>query len=188
MRADRRVDPSATTFVMVRFFGASGVANAREPFISAPSAGRSGTSSKSVAFIVYAERSEASPVTPVLSSRYDRRPFVASLLRVDLPTQRPRLIDIDRALQPVHLNDDCQTDGGFSGGDGDDEDREDLSLERREAMRERHEVDVHRVHHQLDAHEYCDHVPAQDDADETDREECPGKHEIGFRARHSSPP
>src|SRR5712671_5140047 len=53
--AERNVDPSATTLVIVRFFGASGVANARDPLISAPSAGRSGTRSKSVAIVMLSE-------------------------------------------------------------------------------------------------------------------------------------
>src|SRR5438552_2536926 len=64
--AERNVLPIAKTFVIVRFFGCSGLANARAPLTSAPMAGRSGTSRSNVftavpPLSVYAERSEASP-------------------------------------------------------------------------------------------------------------------------------
>src|SRR5690349_16705893 len=58
-----------------------------------------------------------------------------------LAIQRPRFIDIDRAAQPVQLNDDRQSHRRLPCRDGDDEDREDLAFERRKAVREGDEVD-----------------------------------------------
>src|SRR5690242_14434583 len=106
MSAERPVVASAKKFVIARFFGVSGFANAREPLTSAPNAGSSTISSSALAI------------------------------------QRPRFIDIDRAAQPVQLNDDGQPHRRLPCRDGDDEDREDLPFERREPVREGDEVDV----------------------------------------------
>src|SRR3954453_22862653 len=55
---------------------------------------------------------------------------------VGLPIHRPRFIDIDRALQPVQLDDDREPHRGLPCCHGDDEDRENLSFQRWEAGRE----------------------------------------------------
>src|SRR5216684_4487376 len=106
MSAERKVVPRAMALVTALFFGVFGLAKARTPLSSAPSAGRSGMS------------------------------------RSRLAIQLPRLVDIDRAAQAVQLDDDGQTDGGFTGRHSDDEDREDLPFQVREALGEGNQVDV----------------------------------------------
>src|SRR5258706_13044770 len=85
--------------------------------------------------------------TPIGTGPVGTRSFAA--LRIflisTLPIQLPHLIDIHGALQAVQLNHESEADRGLPGRDGDDEDREDLPFERRELIRERHEVDVHGV-------------------------------------------
>src|ERR1043165_5326015 len=91
--AERAVEPRATMFVIARFFFSSGVAKARSPLRSAPSAGSSGIA-----------------------------------IRIQgLTIQLPRLVDVDRAAQPVELDDDGQPDGPLPRRHGDDEDGEDLT-------------------------------------------------------------
>src|ERR1043166_4858597 len=53
-----------------------------------------------------------------------------------LTIQLPRLVDVDRAAQPVERDDDGQPDGRLPRRDGDDEDGEDLPLQRAEARGE----------------------------------------------------
>src|SRR5260370_21051992 len=56
--------------------------------------------------------------------------------------QRPRVINVDRALEAIQLDDDGQADRGLPCRDGDDEDREDLAFQRRKMARESDHVDV----------------------------------------------
>src|SRR5258708_30799641 len=95
-----------------------------------------------------AARQLAPTCTGLLGTRSS--PFATLRVRiffVTLPIQLPNLIDIHGALEPVQLNHESEADRGLPCRDGDDEDREDLPLERRELIRERHEVDVHGVEH-----------------------------------------
>src|SRR5205085_6143365 len=98
--AESAVDPTATAFVIARFFGVSGHQNARKPLIAAPSAGSSGTRRSSQGLTI----------------------------------QLPRLVNVDRAAQPVQLNDDRESDRRLTRRDRDDEDREHLTFQRSESM------------------------------------------------------
>ena len=64
-----------------------------------------------------------------------------------------------------------EADGRFGRGDRDDEDREHLADRVLQLARERHQVDVHRVQHQLDRHEDDDDVAADHHADDADDEQ-----------------
>src|SRR5258706_15051476 len=64
-----------------------------------------------------------------------------------------------------------QADGGFGGGNGHDEKDEEESVDLMELASVGHEGEIHRVHHQLDAHEDGDAVLARQHATDADGEE-----------------
>src|SRR5581483_5995230 len=80
-------------------------------------------------------------------------------------------------------------DGGFRGGDGEDEEHEYLPRRVAEEVREADEVQVHREQHQLDRHEQPDQVPAvEEDADDAHRKEHRAEHQVvGEADRHCFP-
>src|SRR2546426_4129874 len=63
------------------------------------------------------------------------------------------LVEVDADPVAVDEQDDGQADADLGGGDGDHEQGEDLAGGGVEAGGGRHQVDVHGVEHQLDAHE-----------------------------------
>jgi hypothetical protein len=68
-------------------------------------------------------------------------------------------------------DDDAETDCGFSGRVGDDEEREDLAGYVAVDAREEDEIDVDGVEDQFDGHEHDDDVASRNHADTADEEE-----------------
>src|SRR5258707_10564499 len=79
-------------------------------------------------------------------------------LRASLPPHQIRFIHIDRVPVMKEGDENGQADGGFGGGDGHHEKDEKKSVDLVELARVGDEGEVHRVHHQLDAHEDGDAV------------------------------
>src|SRR5947209_14288712 len=75
------------------------------------------------------------------------------------PLQKVYLVNEDRLAVAVERDDEAEADGGFGGGDDDNEDREDLARHGVRApgvaqvAREGYEVQVRGVQNQLDGHE-----------------------------------
>src|SRR6185369_8453808 len=83
----------------------------------------------------------------VRGARKAREPLMSApragsrtMARRALAIQHSRLVDIDRALQSIQLDDDRQPDRCLPCRHGNDEDREDLTFERREPVGEGDEV------------------------------------------------
>src|SRR3954468_19956188 len=82
------------------------------------------------------------------------------------------VLNRDRAAVAEIDHQDGKTDRGFSGRDGEHQEREDLPDDVAEEGRERHEVDVDREQDQLDRHQDDDDVLAiQEDAEDAEREQ-----------------
>ena len=85
---------------------------------------------------------------------------------------------------PVERNNDGESDGHFGSSDGDDEEHEHLGIVVGETCltdpksRERHERQVGRVEHELEAHENGDDVATQHDPSEPDGEEKSAGEEV----------
>src|SRR5688572_20986980 len=75
------------------------------------------------------------------------------------------------AADPEEKNDDGQAERGLSYCDADGEDRENHSRDIAAESRERDQVDVDRVQHQLDAQQDADGVATGDDAEEANAED-----------------
>ena len=71
---------------------------------------------------------------------------------------------------------DRQPDGRFGRGDGHDEEHEHLPAHS-EILRQRDEREIHRVEHELDAHEDHDRVAPHEHAEHAEREEHRGEGE-----------
>src|SRR3989304_1252852 len=71
-------------------------------------------------------------------------------------------------------------------GDGNGEQRENQSRRLAREARERDQVHVDRVQHQLDAQEDPDGVPPRQDAEEADCEEASRQDQVGLEPHHSS--
>src|SRR5580765_3104623 len=89
--------------------------------------------------------------------------------------QQVDLVHEHRLAQAEQVDDDGQADRDFRGGDGHDEEHEDLSVQRFQVVRERHEREVRRVEHELDGHEDDECVPAHEHAPDADREHDRGQ-------------
>src|SRR5215213_9589621 len=106
-----------------------------------------------------------------------------SFMLVFLALEVRRLVELRRLAQAVEGDQDAQPHRRLARGHGDGEDREDLSGQIRELIRERDQVQVHRVEHQLDRHQHGDHVLARGDPEDADGEEQAREHQI-VRSRH----
>src|SRR5206468_2056138 len=111
------------------------------------------------------------------------------------PTSRvtalsPEQVEAVRLDRPPHAEDcdhDREPHGDFRDGDGDREQREDQPGEVAVEARERDQVDVDGVQHQLDPEQDADRVAAGQDPEETDREHERGQDQIRREPDHSSP-
>src|SRR5436309_8096168 len=85
--------------------------------------------------------------------------------------ERVELVDGDRRARSEQHDQDRQADRRFGGGDGEDEEHEDLAGHVAEVVREGDEVQVDGEQHQLDRHQQDDQVLAvEEDADHRERE------------------
>src|SRR5262245_44173927 len=94
------------------------------------------------------------------------------------PLERRERFGIERLAVPEEPDHERQADGGLGGGDGHDEERDDLSVHRPELAAERNERQVRGVQHDLDRQEQRDQVTAHKDAGRADREQQTGEDEV----------
>src|SRR4051812_43721844 len=89
------------------------------------------------------------------------------------------VFDGDRTAIAEEYDQHSKTDRRFGGGDGENQQRENLADDVVKEGRERHEVDVDRKQDQLDRHQNDDDVLAVDeDAEDAEREQDRGDREI----------
>src|SRR5581483_6878898 len=101
-----------------------------------------------------------------------------------LPLEQVHLVDVDRLAVAVDQDDDRKTDPHLRGGDGDHEQRERLPGEVVQRLRERDQVDVDGVQHELDRHEHEDGVAPRQHAVDTRREQDGGEEQNERQADH----
>src|SRR3954463_11039832 len=96
------------------------------------------------------------------------------------------VLNRDRAAVAEIDHQDGETDRGFSGRDGEHQEREDLPDDVAEEGRERHEVDIDREQDQLDRHQDDDDVLAvEEDAEDPEREQdCADRKIMSEADRH----
>src|SRR5690606_26420931 len=97
--------------------------------------------------------------------------------------EKAEIPDVDRIGVSEYRDDDREADSGLRRGDRDHEEDDDLTIDSR-IRRERHEREVHRIQHQLDAHEENDRVPPDEGAGRSDREEYGAQQERSIQWEH----
>src|SRR3954447_13716746 len=101
--------------------------------------------------------------------------------------QHPHVVGGGPTPSAEDRHDDGEAHGDLGGGDHQGEEHERLPAHVVELPGEGHEREVHRVQHQLDAHEHHEHVAADQHADRTDGEYHRGQHEVvGVGDRHGA--
>src|SRR6266508_1111129 len=108
--------------------------------------------------------------------------FLSALHQIDV-------LDRDRAAIAEIGDQNGEPDGGFGGGDGEHQEREDLADEVAEEAREGDQVDVDREQDQLDRHQDDDHVlPVEENAEDAEREQdCGNRQVMAEPDGHDSP-
>src|SRR5437763_1119172 len=140
------------------------------------------------------KRYEQSPASSPKTNTW-RNPGASRRPSSGSPTSRvtalsPEQVEAVRLDRPPHAEDcdhDREPHGDFRDGDGDREQREDQPGEVAVEARERDQVDVDGVQHQLDPEQDADRVAAGQDPEETDREHERGQDQIRREPDHSSP-
>src|SRR6478735_4846388 len=99
--------------------------------------------------------------------------------------QQVDVVDGGRLPGAEDRHDDRQPDDHLRGGHDHDEEGHDLAGQVAVQPGERHQRQVGRVEHELDAHEHDDRVPAQQHRRGADREQDPGEHQV-VREGHRS--
>src|SRR4051794_17162402 len=92
--------------------------------------------------------------------------------------QQVDVVDGGGAAGPVDAHDDRQPDHDLGRGDDHDEERDELAVDRARGPGEGDQGQVHRVEHQLDAHEHDDRVAPHQHADGADGEQDRGQHQV----------
>src|SRR5262245_742992 len=105
---------------------------------------------------------------------------------IGLATEQVEAVRLDGPANAEDRDDDGQPDGDLGDRDGDREEREDQTGDVTAEARERDQVDVDRVEHQLDAEQDADRVPARQHAEQADGEDQGGQREVRREADHSS--
>src|SRR5882672_3509654 len=105
---------------------------------------------------------------------------------IALAPEQVEAVRLDRPPDPEDRDDDRQPDGDLGDRDGDREEREDQPRQVAVESRERDEIDVDRVEHQLDAEQDADRVPACQDSEEADGEHERRQREVRRETDHSS--
>src|SRR6267142_758068 len=109
-----------------------------------------------------------------------------TLAPIGLATEQVEAVRLDGPADPADRDDDRQPDGDLGDRDGDREEREDQPRHVAAEARERDEIDVDRVEHQLDAEQDADRVPACQDSEEADGEHERRQREVRRETDHSS--
>src|SRR5947207_3266825 len=99
------------------------------------------------------------------------RPRTASAVSVTSAFEQVQVVGVHGPPHPEDRDDDGQSHADFGHRDRDDEQREDQPGQVGLEARERHEVDVDRVQHQLDAEQDADGIPPRQHTEEPDGED-----------------
>src|SRR3954468_23970323 len=102
--------------------------------------------------------------------------------------QQVGVVDRGGPAGPGDRHYDREPRDDLRGGDDHDEERHDLAVDGATGAGERDQGQVHRVEHQLDAHEHDDGVAPDEDADGADREQDRSEHEVPGQHHRRSPP
>src|SRR6185312_2077197 len=100
------------------------------------------------------------------------------------PLQAREGVGGQRLAMTEHADEDREADRGFGGGDGHDEEHDDLPVGGAERPAERDEAQVHRVQHDLDRQKDRDEVAADEHAGRADGEQNRREHEVVVQCRH----
>src|SRR5215217_3304184 len=124
-----------------------------------------------------------------ISSQDDESRPSAGTMFIPSPSvlQQVGVVDRGGPSGPVDRHDDREPHDDLGGGDDHDEERHDLTVDGAVRPREGDQRQVHRVEHQLDAHEHDDGVAPDEDADGADREEDRGEHQVPGEGHRSRP-
>src|SRR2546426_11287863 len=116
------------------------------------------------------------------------RPRTASAVSVTSAFEQVQVVGVHGPPHPEDRDDDGQSHADFGHRDRDDEQREDQPGQVGLEARERHEVDVDRVQHQLDAEQDADGIPPRQHTEEPDGEDERGQNEVRRQtgSRHQS--
>src|SRR3954454_16818419 len=98
------------------------------------------------------------------------------------------VVDRGGPAGPVDRHDDREADDDLSCRDDHHEEGHDLAVEAAVGAGEGDQRQVHRVQHELHAHEHDDRVAAHEHADGADREEDRREHEVVGQRHRASPP
>src|SRR5215475_14008595 len=105
---------------------------------------------------------------------------------IGLATEQVETVCLDGPANAEDRDHDGQPDGDLGDRDGDREEREDQPRHVAAEARERDQIDVDGIEHQLDAEQDADRVPARQHAEEADGEHERGQREVRREADHSS--
>src|SRR5512138_624874 len=141
MTAITKASPRTVGPTIVGMALRSGAAKAATMLMRQPSSGRSGIAQRSVGWNSFT-----------------------------VPPQQVEGAGIDALGVTEYRDDDRKADGGLGRGHRHHEEHEDLALDP-DAPRDRDERKVHRVQHELDAHEQDDRIASENDAGDTEREQ-----------------
>lgn len=107
-----------------------------------------------------------------------------------LAFQSGEFIRVNRLARAIQRDDDGESDGDFSCGDGDNEKHQHLSMYIRQAVgtrikaRKSNQGEVGRAEHKLQAHEHDDDIAAHDDTGEPDGEKKTGNDQVVVECGH----
>src|SRR5215469_7968759 len=134
--------------------------------------------------------STAAPNSGKTSSSHDSfsAPVAATVCNVVIPSvlQQVRVVHRRGPAGPEDRHQDREADHDLRGGHHHHEERDDLAVQVPVHARERHERQVARVQHQLDAHEHHDGVAPHEHADAADHEQDHGQGHVVDGAHESA--
>jgi hypothetical protein len=111
---------------------------------------------------------------------------MANIWVIYLPLQQIEFFHVDRIPVAIDRQHDRQTHSGFGGGDRNHKGRKHLTLDtlRIEVIGKRDEIEVDRIQHQLDRHQYPHRIAAIDQAINANTEEGGSNEEKGLQLNH----
>src|SRR3712207_2304238 len=109
-----------------------------------------------------------------------------SIYRLPSVLQQVGVVDRRRPAGPEERHDDGEADDDLGGGDDHDEERHDLAVDGAAGAGEGDQRQVHRVEHQLHAHEHDDRVAPHEHTDRADGEQDRGEYQVVRQSHDSS--
>ena len=140
------------------FAGGSGFENVGEDRERAQERQQHGPPCQPVGQIVRVPVSEQTVQRTAISGNSGMSLMIRSMESDTLPLQQIHFIDIGGNFAAKDDDNDGETDGGFTGRNGDDEQRDDLSCHGVQVMGKCDQIDVRRVQHDFDGHQYNNEI------------------------------